>query len=212
LAGDIGEIDTEYKKLIQKTSNNFKYVFLCKGNHECYGHTVAETDILLQNICDKYDNVFYLNQTVIEVENIIVIGTTLWSDIQECQRKDIEVSFNDLYQIKDWSIDEQNFQHFSEKTFIEQEINKAKRSSKKILVITHHAPSLTNTSDPKFNNSVISSAFASDLEYLFNKNIIWVYGHTHYSNDQIIKETRLISNQRGYPGENTGFNCKTFTL
>ena len=39
---------------------------------------------------------------------------------------------------------------------------------------------------------------------------LWVYGHTHECDDQMIGRTRIISNQLGYPGSLGGFECKDF--
>jgi Icc-related predicted phosphoesterase len=39
---------------------------------------------------------------------------------------------------------------------------------------------------------------------------LWVYGHTHECDDQTIGQTRIISNQLGYPGNLGGFECKDF--
>jgi hypothetical protein len=37
-----------------------------------------------------------------------------------------------------------------------------------------------------------------------------VYGHTHECDDQTIGQTRIISNQLGYPGNLGAFECKDF--
>lgn len=34
---------------------------------------------------------------------------------------------------------------------------------------------------------------------------LWVHGHTHTSVDFEMAGTRVVSNQRGYPGEESGF-------
>jgi hypothetical protein len=39
---------------------------------------------------------------------------------------------------------------------------------------------------------------------------LWVYGHTHECDDQTIGQTRIISNQLGYPDPYGGFECKDF--
>ena len=56
----------------------------------------------------------------------------------------------------------------------------------------------------------ISTAFHSNLSKLIeNSDIdILAYGHTHANVDSVITDTRIISNQAGYPGENvSGFNA-----
>jgi hypothetical protein len=39
---------------------------------------------------------------------------------------------------------------------------------------------------------------------------LWVYGHTHECDDQMICQTRIISNQLGYPDSLGSFECKDF--
>jgi hypothetical protein len=33
---------------------------------------------------------------------------------------------------------------------------------------------------------------------------LWIHGHTHYCCDYQVGGTRVVANQRGYPGEDTG--------
>ncbi len=40
---------------------------------------------------------------------------------------------------------------------------------------------------------------------------LWVYGHTHECDDQTIGQTRIISNQLGYPGNSNAFECEGFS-
>ena len=52
--------------------------------------------------------------------------------------------------------------------------------------------------------SEMSAAFHSDLESLIEAHEIdvWAFGHTHANLDAVIFDTRIVSNQAGYPGEN----------
>ena len=85
--------------------------------------------------------------------------------------------------------------------------------SSEIVVFTHHTPSFQGTSAPEHDNDPINCAFSSNLhslmgphcasiEYRFRLILVpvavWAFGHTHYSGDQIIESTRVVSNQMGY--------------
>jgi hypothetical protein len=35
---------------------------------------------------------------------------------------------------------------------------------------------------------------------------LWIHGHTHYCVDYEVAGTRVVSNQRGYPDQETGFD------
>ena len=80
----------------------------------------------------------------------------------------------------------------------------------KVLVLTHHVPDLHGTSNPRFLNSPLTVCFASDLRRFLRYPVhTWACGHTHYNFDQYymsddgeaVDGTRLVSNQRGYPGQ-----------
>jgi Icc-related predicted phosphoesterase len=87
--------------------------------------------------------------------------------------------------------------HRKSVSFIEKSIQQNK--DKKIVVITHHSPS-NNSTPPIYKGDHLSPAFSSNLESLVtHENIsLWIHGHTHYCVDYMLKNTRVISNQRGY--------------
>jgi predicted phosphodiesterase len=210
LAGDIGDpASIHYKELIKQASELYQWVVVVRGNHEAYGYksiTIASEKI--GKACAPYSNVHYLQKDSLDLEeDIRIIGATLWSDIMDYQRSEIGAYISDYYKIKEWSIEHNNHEHFKDLRFIKSEMEKAIQDGKRLIVVTHHAPYTINTSKPEYRFSPLSSAFATDLSKLFKPPIVtWVYGHTHYCNHQIINGVNLISNQRGYSDEDTGFN------
>jgi predicted phosphodiesterase len=79
------------------------------------------------------------------------------------------------------------------------------------VVISHNAPAVKP--DTKFKGSALMAAFNSlDMVAVIERHqpALWVYGHTHECDDQMIGKTRIISNQLGYPGDLGGFECKDF--
>ncbi len=211
LAGDIADpTSDEYHDILEFAAKNYKYVFVIKGNHECYGHTVSRTDYLVSKVCELYMNVFYLNKSSIDIgEDIRVIGTTLWSDIQDDQQSDARMFISDFRCIRNWSIENNNYEHKKDVEFIKNEIGKAKIDNKKLLIITHHAPYIIGTCRKEHIGSPLSSVFATDLSHLFENPVkVWVFGHTHHSVNLTINDVNLLANQRGTYYENgiTGFN------
>ncbi len=78
------------------------------------------------------------------------------------------------------------------------------------VVISHHAPVINP--DTQYMNSPLMPAFNSlDMVEIIEKYQpdLWVYGHTHECDDQMIGKTRIISNQLGYP-QRGGFECAGF--
>ena len=75
------------------------------------------------------------------------------------------------------------------------------------VVITHHAPTLRSLEGNPHAGTFLDAAFANDWEDLMGADrvALWVHGHTHTSVDFEVAGTRIVSNQRGYPGEESGF-------
>jgi len=72
------------------------------------------------------------------------------------------------------------------------------------VVVTHHAP--TPFSSPQqYIGGELSPCFASNLDNFVTASgaNIWVHGHTHSNADMSLGRTRLVTRQRGYPGEPT---------
>ena len=89
--------------------------------------------------------------------------------------------------------------YLSELKYIENMINYCKERKYKLVVVTHYPPTF-KTLDGVNRKTKFLSLYASNLEYLLDKNKIhtWIYGHTHKSLDIISPGgTRIVSNQKG---------------
>lgn len=75
----------------------------------------------------------------------------------------------------------------------------------KTVIISHHAP-LLQCLDPRYKDTLLNAAYASDLSDLLESDNfdLWIYGHVHYGADFMEKNVRFICNPRGYPGEPSG--------
>ena len=75
---------------------------------------------------------------------------------------------------------------------------------KKIVIISHHAPSKKSIGS-QYRKSEINPAYASNLEWLIKKykNIkLWVSGHSHNDSDYYIGNCRCVARPFGYYNEN----------
>lgn len=76
------------------------------------------------------------------------------------------------------------------------------------MVITHFPP--VYMSDPKFSGQPLSAYFCNDWEEEIVSGRLspdlWITGHTHYCSDIKVGRIRLLSQQRGYPGELGSFS------
>lgn len=99
-----------------------------------------------------------------------------------------------------FSIQEKVSLHEEQAEWIKEEVEKAKNENKKVIILTHHAP----TSKKSLPWAVLQDKAAeydscTDMEGLLDEHVkLWGFGHTHYNCDQIINHTRVVSNQLGY--------------
>jgi len=218
LAGDIGKINTiNYKNFFDYCSNNWEKVFYVLGNHEYY-HSQKTFNNLNEdyhNFIKQYPNVYLLDNSHYDLDdNFRIIGSTLWSNPNITDGlndfKHINELKNQIYNKLGFSLDTFKILHNQATKYLQNEIYK---NDKQLLIITHFPPSQINTSHPKYQNQpkYKRDYFASNiLNDIYNKNNIkgWIFGHTHYTNDIIINNIRLISNQMGYPNEDDiNMNC-----
>jgi predicted phosphohydrolase len=194
LAGDIGNpYDKIYDDFIQYCSKLFIHVLIVAGNHEYYDSSIYETDIKINDVCKQFTNTHYLNNKIFKYNEIIFIGTTLWSEIS----KEIEThdfySMNDYNKIKNFSPYLCN-KYFNENLkFITDTLNDNKND--KCVIITHHAPSYKCI--PKEHiGDILNCCYASNLDFLFKSNnlIGWIYGHTHYNYIEYTESFFLYAN------------------
>lgn len=75
------------------------------------------------------------------------------------------------------------------------------------VVVTHHAPSLRSLANDGAAGSHLDASYANAWDDLMGPGVtLWVHGHTHVPVDYDVAGTRVVSNPRGYPGEDTGFD------
>ncbi|MEW5506005.1 metallophosphoesterase family protein [Pseudomonas antarctica] len=74
----------------------------------------------------------------------------------------------------------------------------------KTVVITHHAPVADYLSEDHAGH--LAAAYANEWSDLLGKADLWIYGHTHVAASFTKCGCRVVSNPRGYPGQDTGFD------
>ncbi len=191
LAGDIGNPMSEiYTHFLDYYSKLFKIILLITGNHEYYGNSISETEEKIEDICSLYKNIHFLNNKIFKYEDIVFIGTTLWSLIPDHYVINNELSdMKDFKLIKDFTLDRHRRLFKENLEFIENNLGK------KSIIITHHAPSMKCIAD-EYKNDVVNCCFASNLDNLFmnNKVLGWIYGHTHNNYFSINNNKFMYSN------------------
>ena len=193
----------------------FQYVLVIPGNHEYYGASRRRVDSKIDEICAACPtrNLINLNCRSFDLEGYRFLGCTLWSFVPPENEAAVMRSLNDYRLIKDDETGQlittatTNRWHFEQKGWlaheiagIREEMTKCQSTCDKgVVVLTHHAPSTRGTSAPRFEGSACNCAFSTDLHSLMGPPVkVWAFGHTHFSSDQMINGTRVVSNQLGY--------------
>lgn len=206
LAGDIGDCSQTYcKNFFKWISENFKKSFLVAGNHEYYSikdhMNMHNKEQLLRNVINQFNNIVFLDNEYYEMDNYIVLGTTLWSYIKPNEENIVSLilnDFNHIYLDKNKKLDIKTYNNLYKKNYawLRNQINKF--SNKNIIILTHHLPTFLAI-DNKYKNCGYNSAFASHSEELIKENVkYWIFGHSHSSKDLIVNNCRLIANPHGY--------------
>lgn len=195
------------------------------GNHEFFGRDITETRAEVQAASAGLPNVHVLDDTVAKFDirgiPVRVIGGTLWTDyrLHGASRRQVQDSMMAASWLLDhgcirdnscWWVPGDALKAFRKtKAFIRAQLRTPFDGLS--LVVTHHSPT-PRAVPPGFENDPLNAASHSNLENLMRKADAWVFGHTHHSVDLVIGKCRVISNQRGYPGENPDFKLRVYEI
>ncbi len=202
LAGDILPFAIDHKKIdfFDYVSRNFTSVYWLPGNHEYYYSDISEYGN--GQLHQIRNNVFVVNNDIIELEDIKLIFCTLWTNINPENELQIVNSISDFQVIKfeggRFLPEHYNFLHDEALKFLSEAITEV--CNHKSIVISHHVPTLFNYPE-KYKKDSLNNAFAVELYDTIKESGInyWIYGHHHCNVDDFeIGETKLICNQMGY--------------
>ena len=90
LLGDIGNpFKDNYKEFLKYTSNKWEHVFLLTGNHEYWQqkYNMDDVDNKIRDLITLFPNITFLNNDKYEYENCTILGTTLWSQINNIPKR-----------------------------------------------------------------------------------------------------------------------------
>lgn len=224
ILGDLGYCaTTQYQDFVKQASEKFTKVFIISGNHEYYATTfesrptIDEIDKQISETCAKYQNVYFLNNTEHHIDNTtVVLGSTLWSNIDNDKKHIVKQCQNDYRSIYVWdpthqykilvTVDDTVAMFNKNVQWLNESISKY--SDKKIIILTHYLPSYKLISDT-YKGSDTNCAYASNLDYLMENNpqiLYWLCGHTHTPANMIIGSCQCCINPVGYVNESTVHN------
>lgn len=207
-----------YVKFLEAASQEFDSIVHISGNHEHYGGDFAKTRNTLQNkLFAGFPKVTHLENDGIFFDggDVCVLGATLWTDFANRNESIMYVArytMNDYRKIinTDRPVTTENSlqglepidlyeTHVNSKLWLESIIDAM--PNKKIVVMTHHAPSYKSVQNT--HKEEYSELYASDLDKFIEErdNIsVWCHGHVHHKKDYMIGNTRILCSPRGYAG------------
>ena len=187
-------------KFWEWASKHYSQVVACLGNHDFYGY--YDLSSMPNGFCKQIrHNVHAYYNSIVHLDDIDIIVSTLWSKIEPPDAYLTERSVSDFYRIMYGShrltADDFNHEHERCLAFIKQAVSES--DAKKIIVLTHHVPTQLCTA-AEFLDSPINGAFTVELgNFIANSRIdYWIYGHSHRNIKAQIGDTLIISNQLGY--------------
>lgn len=226
LAGDIGTWKQATSWMFD-IKDQFKHIVYVAGNHEYYGQEVALVQRHIHQRLSAHDNLHFLENAYLELDDCLILGATLWTDIGDYDEGAIAVCAKYMNDYKCINIgtpeDKRVLQpqdtinmHKQSLDYFEQVIDSA---SKPVVIVTHHAPSFGSVSDEDIGlfDDRIQCAYATNLyDWLSVRNhkvVTWCHGHTHKSMIYRLAGVPVITNAKGYHNEKTGFKADfTFSL
>lgn len=179
------------------------------GNHEYYRHALPELTHQIQRAAAG-TNIHVLENSAVEIGGTAFLACTLWTSFMvgpdpEAAMRTAEAGMNDFRIIRH-STERRALRardtaqiHQASVLWLKHELTQ--HDPARTVIVTHHAPSHQSEA-PYHANSPLNPAFTSDLDALIEASGVplWIHGHTHFNVDYKIGATRVVSNQRGYPG------------
>ncbi|PKP20803.1 MAG: metallophosphoesterase [Bacteroidetes bacterium HGW-Bacteroidetes-21] len=211
LAGDIVpfKVLKQHDDFFDYVSKNFETTYWIPGNHEYYYFDLAKKQGCINE--KIRENVFLVNNIAVQVQDVKLICSTLWTHIDVKHQFAIQQSLSDFHVIgydgKMLNPINYNNLHKDSLSFIRKELKSSK--NEKNIVVSHHVPTFLNYPE-KYKGDFLNEAFAVELYDMIEKSKpdAWIFGHHHSNiNDFTIGKTQMLTNQLGYIkyNENIGF-------
>ncbi|MFI3242479.1 MAG: metallophosphoesterase [Alphaproteobacteria bacterium] len=217
-----GDTSAYFQKTSKWLRKNIKQGVFIAGNHIFYNESKYSLQYYLNQLAKHYpleNELSFLENSHKVLDDIIFVGGILWTDYalygeasKQGAKTIAELKMNDFRygkvrlaeNLKDTRNTKRLRSNDCEEMFNEtikyiEDICK-QYPEKKIVVVTHHAPSLLSIPFI-YKESTLSASYASNLDdfIMNNPNIkLWCHGHIHEPSDYIIGNCRVVCNPRGY--------------
>ena len=224
------DLDSDYsnaarfRSFLRQVNSDFPKVIYIAGNHEFYNGKFHAGIQYLYEECEKYENIFFLENDYVIIDDVSFIGATLWTD---CNKGDhmttyyLKNGMNDYRRIKNdkaayrrLTPEDTMGRHFATLNYFKKTITNLKKDGvDKFVIVGHHSPSHKSIHPYYSTDYEMNGGYHSDLsEFILDhpEIVLFTHGHTHHPFDYMIGNTRVVCNPRGYENEryseNTGWN------
>jgi Icc-related predicted phosphoesterase len=203
LAGDIASGSTNVMDVIKFfKAQGFPNIVYVPGNHEYYGGNFTEFNEKMQDKCDRCANVYYLNPGQVEIDGVLFVGGTLWTNFADSPTSQWHAkrSINDFKVIKNFGVNVAYDTYYQHVDFIKTAYET--RNNRKVVVVTHFLPARECIAPRWQGPDLLNDYFANNLgEYIATmSDTTWMFGHTHDATDIVLGNTRVVANPHGYYG------------
>lgn len=210
LAGDI-DIKTKGVEWAQSAFEHIPHVIYVPGNHEFYKGALGHT---LGKIRGASGSVHVLDMDELVIDQVRFLGATCFTNYRVTGNPAAaalvaQTTMSDFKQIRSdrfGKVHPTDFIKIADQSHAWLKAKLSEPFGGKTVVITHHAPAMVCLEHGGTYGSALDGSYANDWDSLLaGQADVWVYGHTHESVDFEFHGTRVLSNQRGYPNEDSGF-------
>ena len=209
LAGDIGYANDETIEWIRdELAGRYEAILYVPGNHEFYDLDYHDANAHMAEMA-MYGEYEWMNNKAVEVGGQRFVGTPLWANFCHEGRAMFQAgaAINDFHKIryKGGTLTPADMLdlHDEAKAFLSAEIQPGD------VVITHWPPTRKASQGSPHPWDGVSMYFYADIPDVIEatKPTLWICGHTHHNVNFMLGETRILSNQGGYPHEHgVGYN------
>lgn len=185
-------------------------IYIC-GNHEFYGghidHTLRKMkEAALPHVHVLENGIFIWNQTRFlcatawtdfsSTGNVVAATQTAWDWMNDFR---VIRTGENYRRLRPSDLISRNRASFA---WLSKELDEP--FDGKTVVVTHHAP-IPEVMGNKHEGH-LSAAYSNRWHEILDKADLWIFGHTHRAVDVTLGRCRVVSNPRGYPNEDTGFD------
>ena len=227
-----GDISADFFLLEQflsyKVPHNIPVIFV-PGNHEFEGKEFNFSIKSMEDIFSQYENMHFLYNKSIVIDNIQFLGTTLWTNFESMglqYKEDVKkivktnvADFRYILKIEDkkyvsWNPEDMEKEFQKSYDFLSFHLKNTPENVEHKIVVTHFAPHRKSV-PAKYAHDLISSYSSNDLDNVMGFSDYWIHGHIHNSSNYEVYGTKVLCNPRGYGKifnlhQNSDFDSQSF--